>query len=160
MSKVMLVTLTCLTLAINSAAYSADPYVTGTYEPLTEGYLLMFTLHNALLDEVITYWSITTSDATNPVTPAGWYIYQDFRKVEWFTQDPSYQLQPGNDLGGFGFAVPNPPGTLGWFAASNRWSYIGDVTPTLIPEPSSLLVLCGAMGAVGLSLIRHRRRRN
>ena len=144
-------------LGLCTCTSGAEPYVTGWYQPLTEGYQLYFAVHNTLDDEMITDWSITTADARDPFGPVGWMIYQDARKVEWYAPDSAYRVFPGQTLGGFGLVAESAPGTLSWWMLSNKWSYVGSVTPALIPEPSSLLALgTGALGLLGLRLRRRR----
>ena len=157
------ITLCLLLLSISAAASAGTPYVTGLYEPVEGGYRLYFTLHNALEDEAIRGWYVATEDAFDPFGPAEWTIWHTFRDVQWYTDPnrPWDRLPPGQSLGGFGYTAASEPSVLGYFIAGESHGYGGgNVTMVLIPEPSSLLVLLGAMGAVGLSLIRHRRRRN
>jgi hypothetical protein len=146
-----------IVLALTSCVWSAAPVVTATYEPLSQGYLVRFVLHNTLQQEYITQLTVVTNDATDLLSPAGWNVFQNFRQVDWDTPNPSYQLQPGQIRDGFGFTSQNSPGTLNLNITSNTWSYNGSVTPTLVPEPSSILAIAG--GIVGLGGLALRRRR-
>lgn len=143
-------------LSISTFAMAGTPYVTGSYEPVDGGYRLYFTLHNPLEDEAIWYWYIATEDAFTPFGPPEWTIYHTYRDVQW-RANSGCELQPGQSLGGFGYTAEDAPGVLSYYIGGEH-GYVGEVTMELIPEPSSLLALCGGIGTVGLSLLRRRRR--
>src|SRR5262245_41327200 len=51
------------------------------------------------------------------LSPPGWYGYviggiYDSYSVEWYAYDPSYNLQPGQTLSGFGFTSDDSPQVL------------------------------------------------
>lgn len=158
MSKKVLITLIFL-LLISSGGYAATQFVIGTYQSVTEGYLVQFTLHNITINEVINAWSISTTDATSPVAPVGWTIYQNFREVEWSASTTEHQLQWGQSKSGFGFILHSMPDTLNWWVSSNRTSYIGTVTPTPapVPELSPIFALAGGLASIGGFALRRRK---
>lgn len=138
-----------------AACFAGDPYVTALYWPTGTGYAVELTVHNTLPTSSVSYVDLVNgADALNPWGPTGWIIYQDFRRVDWHTPDYQRQVQPGQSLGGFGFALLNPPGTLDWWVLGDT-GYSGHATPVLIPEPGSLLAVAAGLGALGL---RRRRR--
>ena len=143
-------------LGMHGIAQASVPYVTSTYQSTTEGYFLQFVVHNAV-DGYSGNWTIATGDATSPTAPEGWRIHQDFRQVGWDVNEFEYAIQPYQSLAGFGFTSQNPPGTLGWWIFSGGWGYNGSVTPTLIPEPSSILALGLAVSGLGAWVVRKRR---
>lgn len=159
MSRVFLFCSLVILLIVCMPVLAAEPYVTGWYEPVTEGYRLHLTVHNPLVDEVVTNWYVATGDATGPFGPAGWTVSQNSREVSWYTPDPVRQVQPGQHLGGFGFGVRNTTSVLGWWMWSSRTGgHVGWVTPSFVPEPSSLLALeVGGFGILGAALRRRIR---
>ncbi len=147
----------CLLLAVGSSALCAEPYVTATYQPSSSGFLLQFVLHNSLSDETLTRWHVTTLDASSPVAPSGWDVGLNYREVHWSALQPSSYVQPGAQQGGFSYASQGVPGELTWYIAGSSWGYVGKVTPSAVPEPSSLLALSGGLIALG-GLVRRKRR--
>ena len=148
------ITLCVVLLSISAFASAGTPYVTGLYEPVEGGYRLYFTLHNALEEKAIWYWYIATEDAFDPFGPPGWTIWHTFRDVQW-RANSTWELPPGQSLGGFGYTAANKPSVLPYYIDIG---YAGEVTMVLIPEPSSLLALAG--GFLGLGGLALRRRRN
>ena len=114
--------LSLLALVVCSSAQAADPYVTGTYRPVSQGWRAEFTLHNALEDETIFMWYAVTADAGDVGTPAGWHIRQDYRKVGWDANSVADRLQPGASLSGYNFTSQS----------SNRVNFPGLVAPFTI----------------------------
>jgi len=149
--------LSLLALVLCSSAQAADPYVTGTYRPVSQGWRAEFTLHNALEDETIFMWYAVTADAGDVGTPAGWHIRQDYRKVGWDANSVADRLQPGASLSGYNFTSQAQTSTYGWYVGSDKWGYVGTVTLDLVPEPSAVLALAGGLGVLGLPFIRRRR---
>ena len=153
MVKYLLALLTILATLQNAVA--ADPYVTGTYAPSLDGYLVQFTVHNTTVDELVWSWSILTFDAQNPVAPIGWHALTTSREVNWETRTPGDMVQPGGNVTAFGYTSQSAPGTLHYSVNSYVAGYSGSVTPELMPEPSSLLALgVGGLGLIGAALRR------
>lgn len=142
-----------------SSALASEPYVTGSYQQISQGYYVCFTLHNPLGDKLLWTFSVATSDASNPVSPTGWSIYQTFREVNWETRNLAQMVQPHSSSGGFAFISQSLPGSMGWSVhGSPSGDYRGSVTPAPVPEPCSLLVLgMGGLGVLGAALRRRVR---
>lgn len=136
---------------------ASEPYVSGTYAPVAQGYLVQFIIYNQLSHEVLCSWGVVTADAASVASPPGWDLSQNFREVSWRYHTPADQLQPGESLSGFGFITQSAPGPLSFWILSNSAGYRGSVTPTAVPEPFSLLALgSGLMVLGGLPWIRRR----
>ena len=147
-----------LVIAGAEIAWASDPYVSGTYEPTQSGYVVRFTVYNSLINDSVSAWHVSTSSATGPAGPPGWEIFQDLRKIEWHALGVAYQVQPGASLEGFLYGSESPPGRLGWWIwAVRSGGYVGTVTPALIPEPPSLLVLAGGTATLGGFALKRRR---
>jgi hypothetical protein len=153
MSRTLVTGFIVLVVACRSVA--AAETVTGTYQPVTNGYLVEFVVHNTF-SYGLGRWSVTTLDATSPAEPAGWRSYQTPREVSWDnSMNHALDIPPGQSLGGFGYTSSNPPGTLMWWAAGDGGT-TGYLTPVLVPETSSLAALLA--GLAGFGAMRRRRR--
>lgn len=147
-----------IVLVLTSGGLVAGPVVTATYETLNQEYLVRFTVHNTLQQEVISDFAVSVGDATDLLSPMGWIVSQDFRQVVWYAPDPSIRPQPGQSQNGFGFTMQNSPGILNWNVTTDSWSYNGYVSPVPVPEPSSILALAGGIAGLGGLALRRRRR--
>lgn len=144
-------------LAVTSCAWGDVSLVSATYQPVSQGYYLRLTLSNSLQQEYLKTLTVSTFyDATNTLSPPGWTNALPPGQVVWAADSASY-LQPGQTENRFGFTTQNSPGSIYWSVRSNANNYVGFVTPTLIPEPSSILALAG--GLTGLAGLRFRMRK-
>ena len=128
-----------------SASYL--PYATG-------GYLVEFTASNHLDTEYLQGLTVHSSNRSSAWGPEGWYTYITYRYVAWGTEQQQCVILPGMSKSGFQFVEDAIPSQYDWWAMGSDFNYIGSVTPTPIPEPSSLLALGG--GLMGLGLLRKR----
>ena len=138
-----------MVLSAVGANVQADPYVTGTYKQIAEGYQLSFVVHNTMPCEYITSWSVSTIDATDLQAPEGWRVSLLTRDVSWSVNEFKYAVQPFINLGGFNFVASHAPTSYMWFIWSTTGGSTGTVTLTQIPEPSSILALFGGLVTVG-----------
>jgi len=65
------------------SVYAADPYVTGQYRLIDQGYLVELTIHNLLLEGYISDFTVFTSDAAGGIGPTGWAALKTNRDVQW-----------------------------------------------------------------------------
>lgn len=144
-------------LAVTSCVWGDESLVTATYEPLSQGYLLRFTLHNTLQQEYLTSLYVSTFyNATNLLSPPEWTSSFAYGEILWMAGPSSY-LQPGQSEHRFGFTSQNSPNVVYWNVRSNAKHYNGFLTPTLVPEPSSILALAGGLASIGGIVLKRRR---
>ena len=148
----------CVLLLAVGMVSAASPDVSGTYRPVTGGYMVEFQVHNSAGGDPIWQWTLATADASAVSSPSGWHAQQSFRDITWDADTPDALIQPSASLGGFSFTSAAQPGTLRWLVhAGAAGDYLGSVTPQPVPEPSALLVLVGGLGVLGLPVLRRRR---
>lgn len=145
-----------LLLAMCSAARCAAPHVTATYQPLSSGFLVRFWLHNSTSNDHLYGLGVYTVDADMLSGPPDWHATQTYRQVGWTAMLLSAHVQPGETLGGFSYVSQGEPASLDWWTGGND-GYTGSVTPTAVPEPTSVLALGSGLLALG-GLVRRRRR--
>ena len=170
-SRLMFLAFTALmTIGYGACAGLVD--VTGTYEPLQSGYRYHFRVHNltdAQLNLHVAQFAVLLDGwpYTDIVSPPLWECRAQTFHVKWSTSDtPSGTwdegIAPGEILYGFSFTSERLVASMSYFAwLSNGTDTGGDgdsLAPVLVPEPSGLLPLCGAMLALGLPWVRRRRR--
>ena len=162
MRKLMVSTLLML-LLVPSLSFGTPPPVTAVYLPVDGGFRYYLTVYNYLTPaegNIVAIEAYTVIDASGQEAPPLWdaNIITDW-EVFWGTNlvggaEWEDGITPGTSLSGFSFKVPITYSQftwrLGWHNGSYGTTAWGDISPTFVPEPSSLLALGGGLAAVGL----------
>jgi hypothetical protein len=170
----------CITLmllaCVLSAAVADGARITAEYQPVAGGYRYYLTLHNDTDSStnlhVYSFFALVTPDLSTPwdvEAPPGWHYraYEHDTQVSWGTDGAPATwyngVPPGESLSGLNVSVATFSTsfyyslyTFGGGATAPGWS--GYAYPELVPEPSALVALAGGLGALGLPLIRRRRK--
>jgi hypothetical protein len=156
-------------LIIPSLSFGTPPPVAATYQPVEGGYRYYLSVHNYLSPEwgnIVIIDAYPLFGASGLEAPPLWNTGYNSWQVHWETDLGGHDWQdgipPGQSLSGFSVVVPEILTSftyhLMWYSGTDGTAAWGDVYPTPIPEPSSLLALCGGLMGLGGLVLRRRRK--
>ena len=159
-------------MAVCSALATPIVNVTGSNSvPVLGVYTYSYEVANQSTTETVwRFWIQLGQGVTiNSVSDVdGWTTFTDWALfVEWSSDDPSYDILPGNSLSGFSYDSTGIPGTVVYEAAGYD-PELGPTEPyasgftvgaTPIPEPGTFLLLVSGLAGF-LAYARFRRRMN
>jgi len=164
----------CLMLMLRGAAPAQEAWLTALYQPVPGGYRYYLTVYNGMAPESNDYiWSVNARlmggwdwNAWDLEWPPNWeYSSSLGSQVFWMTGPGSgYWLEgipPGGILSGFNLSTPDLWASfqyrIMWYDGSYGSGVFGYASPTLIPEPGSLVALAAGLLALGALAPRLRR---
>ena len=159
-------------VALATSAATAAPNVTFTTTPLGGGlFQYDLTLNDVGGSEPFSGLDILNANSVFGLTsgsaigaPAGWSYFSPaplVDELDYFSLSGASDVAVGASLGGFSFVSPTDPAAIGFTFAveaigGTSSSQIPLPNATYLPEPSTGLLLSGALTALGIA----RRRRN
>jgi len=159
----------CLIFLVQGTAPAQEAWLTALYQPVPGGYRYYLTVYNGMTPQSNCYIcdvSARLLDGWDLEWPPNWE-YTGFygSGVYWLTGPSSaYWLEgipPGGSLSGFNVTTADLAFSfhyfLHWYDGSYGSGGYGYASPTLIPEPGSLLALAGGLLALGALTPRLRR---
>ena len=166
--RAMWVTLVVLLLA-GPVAFAEEAWVTALYEPVPGGYRYYLTVYNNTNPQEnnhIEALDVYLTAGSDVESPPNWdYTAIQYSMVHWGTAETTggwlKGIPPGQSLSGFNVVSPDEVNSFRykvlWHNGTDGNMLQGYAYPELIPEPSSLLVFAGGLGAFAVLLRRRRR---
>ena len=146
--------LTCAVLCLALTASAA--VITPSVSFAGGVYLYDYAVENDGPTSLIGFQLSLPIDPTNIRTPSGWvpneFMDAGLSIIQWFSDDPSNDIQPGTSLSGFGFDAPTGPATVAFVVTDDEFNTAeGSTTgPSAIPEPGSGLLFSVALAMVAV----------
>jgi len=158
----------CLIFFVQGTAPAQEAWLTALYQPVPGGYRYYLTVYNGMAPETNDYIC-----SVNARLLRGWDLewppnweYSGFYEsgVYWATGGSHTWLEgipPGGSLPGFNVTTADLAASfhyfLQWYDGSYGSGVFGYASPTLIPEPGSLVALAAGLLALGALSPRLRR---
>jgi hypothetical protein len=164
----------CLFIVTASTAYAHDgmgmnAVVSCRYRAVSGGYRYYLTIRNGEAPATQAYVSsldFMMTGMTDVTSPVHWsYAIDPGYYITWSTLPDSSNwtlgIPPSSNLSGFEFTYPSLKTKVEYhgvgYADTLFLTFSGYAVPQPVPEPSSLIVLLGGLGAVGLRRVKCRR---
>ncbi len=163
--KYLIVLILCFLLSgiCSNGVYAVDPLhpvtVEGKYWQGDNGYYINFTVNNDTWNDYLYELQVEVWFMKNAWNPDGWHNSINIREIDWHTDSQQYWIDPKENKSGFICFTSQILDQYPWWIDSYNDMYWGSVTPTYIPEPSSLLALGLTLLPVGIGAMRRKLRR-